>query len=157
MLKEYTKEELWNLYEKLPEELREAVFSEETARNISSISFRNDIESDKVSIFARLIGRVFLGLLPPSEFQESLKKEAVKDVYHEVNRFIFMPVKAELTALYSPTPTPEEKPQKKTAPPLKETPPSEKKPPTPEEKPTPPEEEKPAKQKKSDTYRELIE
>jgi hypothetical protein len=34
MPKEYRKEELWKLYEKLPKELQEAIFAEETANHI---------------------------------------------------------------------------------------------------------------------------
>jgi hypothetical protein len=43
MPEEYTKEQLWKLYEKLLEELKEAIFSEETANSIWDICSRNGI------------------------------------------------------------------------------------------------------------------
>jgi len=127
MQKEYTKEQLWKLYEKLPEELKEAVFSEETANNIDDICTRNGIEDDRISEIAHYTGRVLMGVLPPADFQEILEKELklekdlAKKVSQEINRFIFYPVKASLEELYkieiAPpakptgiTPPPEEKP-----------------------------------------------
>jgi len=124
MLK-YTPEQFWKLYEKLPEELKEAVFSEETAETIWDICERNEVE--KISEVAEYVGRVLLGVLPPEDFQEILEKELklekdlAKKVSQEINRFIFYPVKASLEELYkieiAPpakptgiTPPPEEKP-----------------------------------------------
>jgi len=124
MLK-YTPEQFWKLYEKLPEELKEAVFSEETAETIWDICERNEVE--KISEVAEYVGQVLLGVLPPEDFQETLEKELklekdlAKKVSQEINRFIFYPVKASLEELYkieiAPpakptgiTPPPEEKP-----------------------------------------------
>lgn len=106
MAKEYTKEELWKLYEKLPQELKETVFAEETANNIYNICERNNIKDNRTSEVARYTGRTLLGVLPPDEFQETLKKEVkleegvAKRVAQEINRFIFYPVKASLEELY---------------------------------------------------------
>ena len=103
---DYTKEQFWKLYEKLPEELKDAIFSEETANNISSVCERNKVEIEKVSEVARYTGRVLLGVLPPDEFQKTLekkvgfKKEIAKKVAQEINRFILFPVKESLAALY---------------------------------------------------------
>ena len=103
---EYTKEQLWKLYEKLPEELKDAIFSEETANSIGTICERNKIEDEKVSEVAKYTGRVLLGILPPSEFSATLEKEVrlekevVKKVSQEINRFIFYPVKSSLEELY---------------------------------------------------------
>ncbi|MBU2577489.1 hypothetical protein KKA69_01500 [Patescibacteria group bacterium] len=141
MLKEYTKEELWKLYEKLPGELKEAVFSEETADTIFNVCTRNGIEDDRISEIARYVGRVLLGVLPPEDFPEALEKEVklkkdlAKKVFQEINRFIFYPVKAQLEELYRIEIAPPAKP-------TKITPPPEEKPPTPSEK---------------DVYRETIE
>ena len=75
MPNKYTTEQLWKLYEKLPQELKEAVFSEETANNIYDICTRNEIEDDRISEIARYTGRVLMGILPLDEFQEVLEKE----------------------------------------------------------------------------------
>ena len=141
---DYTREQLWKLYEKLPEELKEAVFSEETANSIGDICERNGIE-EKISEVAKYTGRVLLGILPPDEFQTALEKEArlakdkAKRVAQEINRFIFYPVKESLASLYKtgapPTPL-----ETRLAPPIEETPPTQEE-----------------KSEEADVYREPIE
>ncbi len=106
MPKEYSQEELWKIYNLLPQELQEAIFSVETNDHIRNICLRNEIEEEKIGQIAGGIGDVFLGLLPPADFKEFLEKEIklkpekVKDVYHEINRFIFFPVKHSLEEIY---------------------------------------------------------
>ncbi len=106
MTKEYSKEQMWKLYENLPQELKEAIFSEQTAENIGGICDRNEIDGDKISEIARYTGRVLLGILPPDEFQETLEKELklerglAKKVGQEIYRIVFYPVKASLEELY---------------------------------------------------------
>jgi len=150
MLKEYSPEELWKLFQKLPKELQEAIFSEETADNIASICQRNEIKEEKMSRLAEYIGQALLGILPPDEFQEvlekelKLKKEIAKKVFHEVYRFIFAPVKESLAELYKIEIIPPTKPS--------EAPP----PAGPPEVALPSEEEK-LPSKKPDVYREPLE
>lgn len=106
MAKEYTKEEMWDVYKKLPEELQEAVFSPETAEHIRNACKRSDIKKSKIPDIAGFTGQVLMGLLTPKEFKKILReevglnKEQVKNVYREINRFIFMPVRETLSALY---------------------------------------------------------
>ena len=106
MPEEYTKEKLWKLYEKLPEELKEAIFSEETADSIWDICTRNGIDDERISEVARYTGRVLMGLLAPDELTEilerelKLEKERAKRISQEINRFVFYPVKASLEELY---------------------------------------------------------
>ncbi len=139
MEKQYTKDELWQIYEKLPDNLKEAVFSMETADAIWNICERNEI--DEVSELSKLVGYVLLGILPPSEFQKSLETElklapeVAKKVFQEIHRQIFYPVQTELSKLY-PT----------------EVMPAAPAPATTQGKPV---EEKPVE--KEDTYREAIE
>jgi hypothetical protein len=103
MPREYSREELWRLYEKLPEELQQAMFSVENADHIGEICKRNEIE-EKTPEIAKQIGYVLLGLLPPEEFREWLEKEFGKEkaraISHDINRFILFPVKASLEKLY---------------------------------------------------------
>lgn len=142
MVKEYSKEQLWKLYEKLPQELKEAIFSEDTAENISNVCEKNEIvEGEKISEIAKYTGRVLMGILPPDEFQRilekevKLKKEQAKMVAREINRFVFYPVKTSLEKLYAVELAPPVEPVKVALPP--------------EEEPTPPSGE--------DVYRESIE
>jgi hypothetical protein len=143
MEKEYTKEELWKIVEKLPDELKEAIFSEKTAENIFSICTRYGIEEgEKISKVAKYVGRVLMGLLPVNEFQETiekelkLEKEVAKGINREVEMLIFYPVKNQLEEIYKVEIAPPARPTKITPPP------------TLEEKPSPP---------KRDIYREPIE
>jgi len=104
---DYPKEQLWELYKKLPEDLQKAAFSEEVANNIEEICNENDItDDDAVFEIAKNVGYVFLGLLPPNEFEDFLekemkiKKEDAAEISSKVNRFIFLPVRESLEALY---------------------------------------------------------
>ena len=104
---EYPKEQVWKIYAKLPEELKEAVFAEETAENISNVCEKNGIDDPKkISEVARLTGQVLLGLLPPDELEEALKKElklkadVAKKINFGIHRFVFYPVRESLSALY---------------------------------------------------------
>lgn len=106
MTKEITKEEFWDLYEKLPPELKEAIFSVETADHISNICNRYEIQGEGISKVAKIIGDVLLGLLPlenlPNELDSvlTLEKDVIKKMNREVNRFIFFPIKTALKELY---------------------------------------------------------
>jgi hypothetical protein len=134
MAKEYPLEETWKLYEKLPSDLKEAIFSESTAEDIWNICERNEIPGEKISEIARYTGRVLLGLLPPNEFQETLEKElgieseTAKRVSREITRYVFFPVKSSLEELYKieitpagvkpampPTPAPPPRPVERQA------------------------------------------
>jgi len=136
MAKEYSREQFWQLYEKLPQELKETIFSEETAENIFDICIRSGIENEKISEIARYVGRVLLGILSPEEFQGiletelKLKKEKAKKIAQEINRFVFYPVKSSLEGFYKIEITP----SAEVTPPSKITPPTEEKPPTPPKK-----------------------
>ena len=122
MPKEITPKQWWQFYEKLPEELKRAVFSEEAAKNIYDICERNEIDIDLMPEVSRYVGRVLIGILPPDDFQETLEKELkiekdiAKRITHEINRLIFAPVKESLSKVYKIKVTvPEEIPSVKPA------------------------------------------
>ncbi len=146
MPEEYLRDQLWKLYAKLPEELQEAIFSQETADNIDSVCTRNKVEEKKVPEVAKYTGRVLMGLLPPEEFEKTLMKEVklktevAKNVAREINRFIFFPVKEVLSKIYEIEIVPPARPPGI----IRE-----------EEPEAPEEEEKP--EKRTDVYREEIE
>jgi len=74
MPKKYTSEQFWQLYKKLPQELKDALFAEETGNNIYEICKRNEIEENLEEI-VDYVGQVLLGVLPPEDFQKTLEKE----------------------------------------------------------------------------------
>jgi len=59
MADEY-REELWKIYKKLPEDLREAISSEDVANSIYSICKRNKAEEEEPEI-SRIIGERHYG------------------------------------------------------------------------------------------------
>jgi hypothetical protein len=105
MAKEYTKEQFWKLYEKLPQELKDALFAEETGDDIYDVCKRNEVE-EYLGEIVDYVGQVLLGFLTPEDFQNTLEKElnleegVAKKVAKEINRFIFYPVKPTLEQLY---------------------------------------------------------
>ncbi len=74
MPEKYTREQFWKLYEKLPQELKDALFAEETGENIHNTCERNKVE-ERLGEIVDYVGQVLVGVLPPEEFQETLEKE----------------------------------------------------------------------------------
>ena len=104
---DYPKEQLRELYKDIPKDLQKATFSEEVAANIQEVCKENGITDDDVIFdITKNIGYVFLGLLPPNEFSDVLEKELkiekgkAEQVSSEITRFVFLPVKKSLEALY---------------------------------------------------------
>lgn len=121
---DYPKEQLWELYKNLPKDLQKAAFSEEVADNIQKICFKNEVtDDDLIFDIAKNIGYVFLGLLPPNEFSDVLEKELkiekskAEQIASEITRFVFLPVKKSLEALYKIEIKPGVKPKVTSLPP----------------------------------------
>jgi hypothetical protein len=104
MLEQYTKDQLWAIYNKLPQPLKEAVFSAENADHIYNTCERHNVEA--ISQVASYVGFVLMGLLLPSQFEKTLvsevklKKPIAQQVAADINRFVFYPVKEELEELH---------------------------------------------------------
>ena len=105
MPEEYLKEELQKIYEALPEDLKEALFSEKTADEIYDVCVENGLEEKSLEL-AKYVGYVLLGLLSPNEFEKTveeklaLRADPAKKVSREIVRLVFLPVKTGLEALY---------------------------------------------------------
>ncbi len=104
----YSREKLWELYKELPDELKRVIFSEKTADYIRQICYDKAglLKSEKTIQVAENTGYVLMGLLPPTEFKETLikevglKEEEAKIVFSGINDFIFFPVKELLEKMY---------------------------------------------------------
>lgn len=100
-----TRDQLWQLYEKLPEDLKEAIFSAEVADRNGDLAEKYGFH-DEVSTFAALVGDVLLGILPPKQFNERLRKELglepkVADaLFQDAQQLIFEPLQEGLDLLY---------------------------------------------------------
>jgi hypothetical protein len=101
----YSKEQYQKAFEKLPNDLKEIILSEETAKDIYDICLRNEVD-DYVSEIASYVGDILIGFLPPEELPVILERElkiepeTAKSVAQEINRFIFFPVKDKLAEFY---------------------------------------------------------
>ncbi len=102
---DYSKDQLYQLYEKLPEDLKDAIFSTDVADINGDLAEKYGF-SNKVSKFAELEGYVLLGILPIEEFKEKIEKDVELNpkvseaLLREVDRLIFEPVRESLNKLY---------------------------------------------------------
>ncbi len=146
----YTPEQLEQIFQKLPDELQEAIFSVETADAVYNACLSQDVTDESGNRVAELTGQVLMGILLPEEFQKSLekeggiKKDAAMNIARDITRFVFFPVKESVRQLHAITEgTSSAPPQTKKVAPVPETP----------EKEAP----APSAPKKEDTYRESFE
>jgi len=99
-----SKDDFWKIYKVLPESLKEAIFSADTADAIWNICKLYKVKN--VKEIAKSVGNVFLGILPPPYFKDAIKKEAGLDeetaqkVATYIQRYVFDPVKEDLDTLY---------------------------------------------------------
>jgi hypothetical protein len=110
MPEEYTNEKFWKLFESLPQELKDAIYAEESGDSIYEACKRYDV-MDSLDDIVGCVSHVLVGTLPPEDFQSALEivlkidKETSKKIFNELNRSIFYPVKTSLDRLYHPDAT----------------------------------------------------
>ena len=103
-MKTYSKDELWRIYEKLPQELKEEVFSNDTAEDIFNTCERHEVNN--VADVATYTGHVLMGLILPQDFAKTLEQDAklsletAERVSHDLNRLVFYPVKPALEQIH---------------------------------------------------------
>lgn len=116
----YTPEQLDQIFQKLPDELQEAIFSMETAEAVNNACLAQDAIDERGNKVAELTGQVLMGLLLPEDFQKSLekeaglKKDAALNIARDITRFVFFPVKESLRQLHAIVMTPDSMPASKT-------------------------------------------
>ena len=92
----------------LPDNLKEALFSESSSGIVWQIGALNHLPEEKISIMATIVGDVIFGFLHSDdlarEIQESLNlnSQIANSISHEINRKIFAPIKIDLEKIYSP-------------------------------------------------------
>lgn len=103
----YPSHELMELYINLPKDLQDAIFSKDNAEKVYGVCTRNGIKDDNIiTEIAKYTCYVLVGALLPTEFQPTLQKElkleeaTAKQIVWEISRFVFLPVKDSLEALY---------------------------------------------------------
>jgi len=105
-----SKDEAWKIYETLPKDLKQAIFSEETANSILSACQRNGLTEQQTSQTAELVGYSLMGLLPLENLTQEIAQTTsatqaqANQIFNEINRLVFYSVKIFLDELYSLTP-----------------------------------------------------
>lgn len=104
---EISREKLWEIFELLPDSLKEAVLSEDTAEAIWNICRICNIKESTIPQISKLVGNVLMGLLPPNRLRERLQEieeitpETAQKLDLYISHYIFDPVKEELEEIYS--------------------------------------------------------
>lgn len=111
MIEKLPKKKFWELYNKLPVALQEALFNDDLWESVGELCSRYEA-SENLDLVSDGLTDVLAGILPPNEYIASLKQNLKADpstvnrMIHEINRFILYPVKAELEEVYSLQMTP---------------------------------------------------
>ncbi len=104
-MEEYTKEFFWDVYKTLPEDLKEAIFSEKNNQIIYNTCSGLGLDEDQTAIVAKYTGRVLMGLLPLKEFSVTLELELnipeglAEKIDYEITLGIFKHLRVSLTKL----------------------------------------------------------
>ena len=103
-----SKEAFWKEYEKLPDAIKEALFSEENFEIVSDICEANGITSDESkSKLMKYVGKTLMGKLPIKDFFVTLELEMdmetnkAKAISREIDRKIFSGLRIALNKIYS--------------------------------------------------------
>lgn len=104
MIQDYPEESLVEIYNNLPENLKEVVSSDEKAEFVYNICRQEGVDEPEKVI--KLTTYVLLGLLPPNELKNELvndlkiNQESADRIKQQIFSNIFSPVKEELEILY---------------------------------------------------------
>lgn len=105
---ENPEELFWKTYETLPDNIKEALFSEENFRIISDICEKNGITDEEVrSQLTKYVGRTLMGQLPIREFpiilelELNLETEKARDISWDIDSRIFSHLRISLNKLYA--------------------------------------------------------
>lgn len=98
----FSSQKLAEQYEKLPEKLKEAVYSEDIALKLFDLGRKYGITIEKNGFLAEEVGYVILGLEKPEEFPKFVKErldfddEETAEIVKDINQQIFMPIREAL-------------------------------------------------------------
>lgn len=103
MPKELTDEQIIKILEKLPEDLKDALFSIDTAERIADVCEKFEVPGKKVPLVAGAVGDILLrtelpeGLSKTLEKEVGLKREQAESIAKEIDFRIFSQVRASLS------------------------------------------------------------
>lgn len=102
MPRAYTKQQLQEQYEKLPDVLKDALYSVETADKVHEIGKKSGLTIEKMGFMAEEVGRIILGLTRPGEFVALLAerlevdKDTAQKIALDINHQILFPLREAL-------------------------------------------------------------
>lgn len=102
----------------LPQKLREAISSVETATQIRTVAQKNNLNSAQLWSFSYIVGMVLLGETNITEFVKEihdkceLDEASSRQAARDINQTVFLPVKEELKKIHNIAQWPREEEQK---------------------------------------------
>lgn len=108
----HTPEQLLEIYDKLPKDLKDAIFSVDSAEIIQAIGKKYNLPIDKTGELADETGLVMLGLTHPNNYISNLTqrlntdKETAKKIADEINTQIFAKIRESLKKIHGVEPSP---------------------------------------------------
>ena len=102
----YTRKQINEMFEKLPDDLQEALDSNETIGCLKQLEKKYNLQPEQVKELSAEIGMLMMGASSPQHFIPNIEKsmkipnETAKAIVAEVNEKIFRPVKESLKNLH---------------------------------------------------------
>ena len=103
----HTREQLKELYSKLPREIKSVLDSEENADKIYELGNKYKLHIDKIGLLSQEINLVMFGVVKPQEFIPNLREklkisdEEARVIAKEVNEQIFNPIRESLKQVHA--------------------------------------------------------
>ncbi len=105
MQKKHTIDDYWEIYEKLPKKNQEVFWEDDVGFRVQKIASRFQLPEEERDSLYRVVGQLFLGIIPPSELKKSIKENVtennLENLSQEIIRFVIYPVQHILRNLYA--------------------------------------------------------
>lgn len=82
---ELTREEKLKLVEKLPQQLQDFLYSEDTGAFLLYLGEKHNLEDDKISLLSKLVGDVILGIVPITSLAQEINSKITSDAQAAMN------------------------------------------------------------------------
>src|SRR3989344_1468576 len=106
-MQNYTDQQISQMYDSLPEDLKDSIFSVDTTSVVNEIGRKYGLAIDKIGDLANETGMVMLGVTHPNEFIGNLTerlevdKEKARAIAGEINEQVFKKVRESLRKIHN--------------------------------------------------------
>ena len=117
-MKNFTEEQIAQMYDNLPEDIKDAIFGLEMNEIVEKIGRENQLNIEQIGDLANETGMVMLGVTHPNEFIGNLAdrlevdKEKARVIAQEINEQIFKKVRDSIRKIHNTREEAEEEPTK---------------------------------------------